>query len=85
MSAAKRKKVSQKSGPRFDEAVDELEQILEQIETGELGLEESITRYERGMELVKTCQQILDRASKRIAELVPDADGTLSAEDDDDN
>ena len=63
----------------FEEAIDELETILADIERGQVPLEESIGRYERGRTLVEHCQQVLDRAEKRIQELSRQDDGSLKA------
>lgn len=57
--------------PRFEEAVEQLESILERIESGEIGLEESLAEYERGMKLIQHCRAILGRAEQRIRELTP--------------
>ena len=51
----------------FEESVAQLEQIVAAIESGQIGLEESLAKYEQGMELVKSCRGILDRAEKRTA------------------
>lgn len=66
-----------KRKPTFEEALKKLESLAEQIERGEIGLEESITRYEEGMALVKQCRDILSRAELRVQELQERADGTL--------
>jgi len=50
----------------FEEALKELEQILAEIEKGEVGLEESLLRYERGTFLIQHCQNILNTAEKQI-------------------
>jgi exodeoxyribonuclease VII small subunit len=50
----------------FEEALGELEKIVADVETGEIGLEESIDQYEAGMKLIKHCRGILDQAEKRI-------------------
>src|ERR1041385_8400846 len=50
----------------FEEALRELEQILADIEKGEVGLEESLSRYERGTFLIQHCQNILNTAEKQI-------------------
>lgn len=63
----------------FEEAVGQLEQIVSAIETGQIGLEESLAKYEQGMELVKHCRGVLDRAEKRIEVLTQSAQG-LSAQ-----
>ncbi len=63
----------------FEEALKNLEEIAEQIEQGKIGLEESISQYERGMALVKQCQGILAKAELRIEKLHQRADGSLEA------
>ena len=50
----------------FEQAMQRLEQIVEQMESGELPLEELIVRYEEGMKLVKVCQERLASAEQRI-------------------
>jgi len=64
---------------KFEQSVSELEQIIEQIESGEIGLEDSITQYEKGMKLIDKCQTILNRAQSRIAELTVDRKGQLAS------
>ena len=51
----------------YEKARDELAEIVEQLESGEIGLEESLKLWERGEELVKVCQEWLDGAKARIA------------------
>jgi exodeoxyribonuclease VII small subunit len=50
----------------FEAAMKRLEQIVEQMESGDLPLEELIVRYEEGMKLVKVCQERLAAAEQRI-------------------
>ena len=50
----------------FEAAMDRLEAIVEQMESGKMMLEELIVRYEEGMKLVKTCQERLASAEQRI-------------------
>ncbi len=50
----------------FEQAMKRLEEIVEQMESGELPLENLIVRYEEGMKLVKVCQERLAAAEKRI-------------------
>lgn len=59
----------------FEEAVGQLEQIVAAIEAGQIGLEESLAKYEQGMEFVKHCRGILDRAEKRIEVLTQTPQG----------
>ena len=63
----------------FEDALAELEQILAEIERGELGLEESLIKYERGNFLIHHCRGVLNTAEKQIELLSKSADGGLSA------
>ncbi len=65
--------------PRFEQAIEELERIIDRIESGETPLDESLKQYERGMALVNRCREVLDAAEKRIAELSIDGRGELNA------
>ena len=50
----------------FEQAMKRLEEIVEQMESGDLPLEDLIVRYEEGMKLVKVCQERLASAEQRI-------------------
>ncbi len=65
--------------PTFEEAMAKLDQIVAEIASGKVGLEDSLTMYEKGMELVNRCREILDGAEKRI-EMLTARDGKLTAE-----
>ena len=56
------------------DAVAELEQILARVESGELGLEESLVKYERGTFLINYCQGILNHAEKQIEQIMGTVD-----------
>jgi exodeoxyribonuclease VII small subunit len=73
---AKRNQTQPKS---FEEALSELEQILNEIEGGEVGLEESLLKYERGNFLIQHCRGVLNSAEKQIELLGKSADGTLQS------
>ena len=60
-----------KKEPGFEEALRQLETLADQIERGEIGLEESISKYEEGMKLVARCRSILDAAEQRVQKLQP--------------
>jgi exodeoxyribonuclease VII small subunit len=62
MSTVKKKE----PGQDFEGAMDRLEEIVEQMESGKMMLEELIVRYEEGMKLVKVCQERLASAEQRI-------------------
>jgi exodeoxyribonuclease VII small subunit len=53
----------------FEVAFAELEAVVEQLEEGELSLEESISLYERGQMLARLCQERLDRAELRMDQI----------------
>ncbi|MEY2482003.1 MAG: exodeoxyribonuclease small subunit, partial [Verrucomicrobiota bacterium] len=60
--------VAKKTEPElnFENAMARLEEIVEQMESGKMMLEELIVRYEEGMKLVKICQERLAKAEQRI-------------------
>ena len=60
----------------FEEALQQLETIAEQIEQGTIGLEESIQKYEEGMSLVQHCREVLAKAEFRIQQVQMKADGS---------
>jgi len=62
--------VSAEDGPSFEEALERLETIVEELEGGSLSLEQSLARYEEGMRLSRRLTQTLDQAEKRIERLV---------------
>ncbi len=50
----------------FEKALERLEQIVDQIESGKVPLEESIDKYAQGIELIKQCRSILESAERKI-------------------
>lgn len=62
-------KTKQSQPKNFEDAVGELEQILSEMERGEVPLEQSLTRYERGNYLLQYCRQVLNKAEQQIEEL----------------
>lgn len=60
----------------FEAAMAELDEVVKAMESGELTLEQSLTRFERGVALVKQCQSTLQAAELRIEQLT--ADGELA-------
>ena len=64
-----------KSPPSFEELLSELEALVETMEKGELSLEDSLKSFERGVELTRSCQQVLKDAEQKVQILVgKDAD-----------
>ena len=62
---------------KFESALEDLELVVEQLETGELSLEDSLTAFEKGVGLVKFCNQKLNEVEKKIELLVKDKEGKL--------
>ena len=62
---------------KFETALEELELVVEQLETGELALEESLEAFEKGVGLVKYCSQKLDEVEKKVEVLIKDKEGKL--------
>ncbi|MFT5659376.1 MAG: exodeoxyribonuclease VII small subunit [Gammaproteobacteria bacterium] len=54
----------------FEKALTQLEQIVNQMEGGELGLEESLDQFEKGIKLAKNCQNTLSSAKLRVEQLI---------------
>ncbi|SDH10084.1 exodeoxyribonuclease VII small subunit [Alloyangia pacifica] len=59
----------------FEQAMAELEQVVTQLERGEVPLEESISLYQRGSELRKHCETKLKAAEEKVAAITLDANG----------
>ena len=78
------KKVNQTPPKSFEDALRELEQILSEIESGNVGLEESLAKYERGNFLIHHCRGVLNGAEKQIELLSKGPDGEVKAEPIDD-
>lgn len=53
----------------FEESIKRLKTIVDQIEQGEISLQDSLEQYEQGMALIKQCRTILQTAEKRIEKL----------------
>ncbi len=54
----------------FEESVKALEQIVKNLENGELPIEKSIEEFEKGIALVKECRKLLDAAEKQVSGLI---------------
>ena len=67
------------NGPRFEEALTRLEELVQELESGELPLEDSIARFEEGQRLLCVCTELLERAELRVREVLRRTDGSLEA------
>ncbi len=54
----------------FEDTIKQLEVIANELEKGDLNLDESVAKFEQGMKLSKTCSEILENAEKRISILI---------------
>lgn len=63
----------------FEKALEELERIVEQLESGDLPLEKSLELFETGVKLSRSCRERLANAERRIELLSRDGDGGLTA------
>lgn len=62
----------------FEQAMKQLEQIVQDLESGDLPLEKAIKKFEEGIELSRFCAEQLDESEKRITILTRDAAGNVS-------
>ena len=63
-----------KAAPDFEKSLNELESLVEQMEKGEMSLEESLKAFERGIVLARTCQQALKEAEQKV-QILMEKDG----------
>ena len=62
----------------FEQAIKQLEQIVQDLESGDMPLEKAVKIFEEGIQLSKFCSEKLDETEKRITILMQDSDGQLS-------
>jgi len=61
----------------FEGALAELEEVVEQLESGDLPLDDSLAAFEKGVGLLKFCNQKLTEVEKKVELLLKDKDGRL--------
>jgi len=75
----------EKSPASFEDALSELEKLVDTLEKGELSLEDSLKTFERGVELTRSCQKALKEAEQKVRILSqPDENADLEPFDRDD-
>ena len=52
--------------PNYEQAVAELEKLIQEMESGKMPLEENLASYKRGVELIKLCQKLLDQVEQQV-------------------
>jgi exodeoxyribonuclease VII small subunit len=67
------------AGPRFEEAMTRLEQIVHALEAGNLSLDESLRAFEEGTGLLRFCAKRLEETERRIEVLLKDEGGLKPA------
>jgi exodeoxyribonuclease VII small subunit len=65
------------SDRKFESALEELEGVIEQLESGNLSLEDSLAAFEKGVGLVKYCNQKLSEVEQKVELLIKDKEGRL--------
>ena len=63
---------------KFEEVLTELEGIVRELEGGDLTLDESLAKYEKGIVAYKRCHELLSKAEKKIETLMRSDDGALA-------
>lgn len=64
----------------FETSLNDLERIVEQLEAGDLSLEDSLKLFEQGIKLSRDCQKRLDEAERRVEVLLKNSDGNYKIE-----
>lgn len=75
---SKQTEQDQSETPDFESTLAELEQLVEQLEGGQLGLAESLEHFERGVGLSRACQDLLEQARLKVS-LLQNPDDPSSA------
>jgi exodeoxyribonuclease VII small subunit len=69
-----------KAEPKFEELVAQVEQALQQLDSGDLPLEDALKRYEEGVAALRLAFGILKKAEKKV-QLLSERDGGLATQD----
>ncbi len=69
-----------KKNKTFEESINELEQIVEDLETGDLPLEKALKKFEEGVKISKICSKKLDETEKKVSVLLKDQEGNFTEE-----
>jgi exodeoxyribonuclease VII small subunit len=66
-----------RTNKQFEVALEELEGVVDQLESGDLSLEDSLAAFEKGIGLVKYCNQKLNEVERKVELLIRDKEGRL--------
>lgn len=61
---------AKKSTINFEQAISDLEDLVNDLEAGDLSLEESLATFEKGIKLTRECQEQLNQASQKVTQLI---------------
>lgn len=61
---------AKKSTINFEQAISDLEDLVDDLEAGDLSLEESLATFEKGIKLTRECQQQLNQAAQKVNQLI---------------
>ena len=64
---------------KFEAALSRLEEIVSELESGELGLEQSLKLFEEGVKLARVCNARLEEAERKVEVLLKDKNGKMTA------
>lgn len=65
----------------FEDAYAQMQEVVSQLEMGDLSLDGAVLAFERGMRLAQHCNTLLDRAELRVQAVAEQPDGTLAVTD----
>jgi exodeoxyribonuclease VII small subunit len=68
---------TESSQQNFESALEELELVVEQLESGDLPLDDSLAAFEKGVGLVKFCNDKLSEVEKKVELLIKDKEGKM--------
>lgn len=66
--------------PDFEKSLEELETLVEKLESGDLSLDDSLKQFKRGVELTRHCQGVLEKAQQTVEKLVDNNDESSAVE-----
>ncbi|MGD9660076.1 MAG: exodeoxyribonuclease VII small subunit [Porticoccaceae bacterium] len=70
---------ARKKSINFEQSIDELESLVESLESGTLTLEDSLKAFEKGVRITRECQDALKEAEQKISLLSQDSQGAISS------
>jgi len=83
MAMQKKSSAKESAAASFDQRLARLEEIVQQMEEGGLGLEDGLERYREGVGLLKGCRELLAGYRRQVEELTRDADASLEPYEED--